>query len=191
MSGMSNNGGKVMAAMAAAGVVLTAAGVIATVPAARSAQAAGAKQGAKVPDELLGTWRWTTINASQIVDKTSGRIVDNGGGMSVTFTFLPGGRYKKLFYTRMQSRPGWVTEATSDEEGVVESFGDGSFVIRPTKSHYKGSDSMTGKKEDRMMRKDELGPATYHWRWADDGNGGRKLMIGPSERSMSHFRRAE
>jgi hypothetical protein len=175
---------------AGAALVVGVVGLGALVALPGAAEARQQKAGVTIPADLLGTWRWTTVNGGQIVDSTTGNAVDDTGGMSVTFTFTKDGRYKKFFYTKMQSRPGWVTTAQSDEEGVVTSFDGSSFTIRPTKSWYKGSDTMKGTKVDRAMRPDEMNPATYRWRWETGADGKRKLMIGPSERSMSHFQPA-
>ena len=69
-------------------------------------------------------------------------------------------------------------------------FDNGSFTLQPTKSWYKGSDTLKGTKVDRAMRPDEMGKSTYYWRWETSEDGKRKLMIGPSQTSLSHFRPA-
>jgi len=140
-----------------------------------------------VPAELIGSWRWTTISGSNYVDRTTGQITDNAGGMSAGFTFEKDGHYKFNFYVRQRTY-GLVTEAFTTHEGTV-TFEAGKFTLHPTKGHYRGS--IAGKPLDRPMSQDEMKKNNvYFWKWATK-DGKRQLMVGPSEDSMSHFKPAD
>jgi hypothetical protein len=152
-------------------------------------QPAAAVKGGKAPASLLGKWKWTTISGGSIVDKTTGRIVDGTGGLSVRFSFDKSGRYNYFFYIKKQSRPGWITEATSTHEGTVTFNGSGdsgTLTLHPAKGWYKGSDTVSTKVVDRPMGKEELKPMVFQYEWRTV-NGKRTLYIGPSKDSLSIF----
>ena len=139
-----------------------------------------------VPADMLGSWRWTTISGTNYVDKTTGQINDNAGGMSVGFVFSPNGRYKFNFFVRRKTY-GLVTEAYSTHEGTVK-FGNGQFTLTATKGHYRGS-STGGKTVDRPMTRDELKKNTvYLYKW-ETVDGKRQLKIGPTLDSLSIFKK--
>ncbi|HEX8237130.1 MAG TPA: hypothetical protein VF600_14325 [Abditibacteriaceae bacterium] len=139
-----------------------------------------------VPADMLGSWRWTTISGTNYVDKNTGQITDNAGGMSVGFVFNRNGRYKFNFFVR-QKTYSLVTEAYSTHEGTVK-FGDGQFILIAEKGHYRGS-STGGKTVDRPMTKDELKKNTvYLYKW-ETVDGKRQLKIGPTLNSLSLFKR--
>jgi hypothetical protein len=145
--------------------------------------------GGKAPASLLGKWKWTTISGGSIVDKQTGRIVDGTGGMAVRFTFDKSGRYDYFFYMKKQSRPGWITEATSTHQGTVTFSGtadSGTLTLNPAKGWYKGSDTMSAKVVDRPMSQEEKKPIVFHYEWRTV-NGKRTLYIGPSKDSLSIF----
>jgi hypothetical protein len=135
------------------------------------------------PKEMLGTWRWTTISGSNYVGR-DGRITDNAGGMSVTFTFMPGNRYKFFFFVR-QKTYSLVTEATTTHEGTVV-FGKDRFTLKPVKGHYRGS-STGSKVVNRSMSRAEMKKNNvYAWKWAEE-NGKKFLMAGPGSTPSSRF----
>lgn len=132
---------------------------------------------------LKGDWSWTTISSVNHINKTTGALAEPSG-MSVKFSFLPNGRYKMFFYVRQRTY-NLVSEATTTEEGKVV-FGKGSFVLTATKGHYKG---FTGSRViDRNMSPSELKSKTYYWEWRTV-NGKRQLYMGPTQQSMSPFKR--
>jgi hypothetical protein len=148
-----------------------------------------AVKGGKAPDSLLGKWKWTTISGGSIVDKSTGRIVDGTGGISVRFSFDRNGRYNYFFYMKKQSRPGWITEATSTHEGTVTFNGSGNsgtLTLNPLKGWYKGSDTVSTRVVDRPMGKEELKPMVFQYEWRTV-NGKRTLYIGPGKDSLSIF----
>jgi hypothetical protein len=131
------------------------------------------------------------VDGSVIVDKPTGRVVDGGGGIAVRFTFDKNGRYNYFFYMKKQSRPGWITEATSTHQGTVTFDGNGSsgtLTLHPEKGHYKGTDTVSAKVVDRPMGKDELTPMNFVYEWRTDDKGKRALYIGPSKDSLSLFK---
>jgi hypothetical protein len=134
------------------------------------------------PSSLLGSWRWTTISASNYYNPSTGQITDNAGGMSAAFTFAKNGTYKYNFYVRRRTY-GLITESWTTEEGKV-SFGNGTFTLRPAKGHYRGTGSMN---VNRDMTAAERKPHTYIWRW-EMRDGKKVLLIGPSEPSLSIFK---
>lgn len=141
---------------------------------------------AGVPADMLGSWRWTTISGTNYVDKTTGEITGNAGGMSVGFVFNKNGRYKFNFFVR-QKTYSLVTEAYSTHEGTVQ-FADGKFTLIAEKGHYRGS-STGGKVVNRPMTKAELKQNTnYLYKW-ETVDGKRQLKIGPTVNSMSIFKR--
>jgi hypothetical protein len=162
-------------------VLLTSTTLTAT---AAEKPASTAKKGA-VPAELVGNWRWTTISGTNYVDRSTGQITDNAGGMSTGFTFGKDGRYKFNFYIKQRTY-GLLTESYTTEEGTV-TFQPGTFTVQPTKGHYRGS-STGGRKVDRPMTKSEMKKKVYLWRWQTK-DGQRQLMMGPSEQSLSHFKK--
>lgn len=135
------------------------------------------------PGSLQGEWTWTTISSVNHVNKTTGALAEPSG-MSAKFTFLPNGRYKMFFFVRQRTY-NLVSQATTTEEGKV-TFGKGTFVLNPTRGHYKG---YTGSRViDRPMSLSDLKSKTYHWEWRIE-NGKRQLYMGPTQQSMSPFKR--
>ena len=81
-----------------------------------------------------------------------------------------------------------VTEAATTEEGTATFNPDGTFTMKPTKGHYKGS---TGSRIiDRDMTAAERKPQTYRYEWREGDGGKKQLYIGPSATSLSLFKRA-
>jgi hypothetical protein len=139
---------------------------------------------APTASSLLGEWTWTTISSVNYKDQVTGALAAPSG-MSVRFNFLPDGRYRMLFFVRQRTY-GTVSEATTTEEGKV-TFGGTTFVLTPSKGHYKGF-SAGGNPIDRDMATSELKTRTYHWEWRGENNK-RQLYMGPGAGSLSPFKR--
>lgn len=134
------------------------------------------------PSSLLGSWRWTTISASNYYNPTTGQITDNAGGMSAGFTFNKNGTYKFNFYVRRRTY-GLISESWTMEEGKV-TFGKDTFTLQPTRGHYKGTGSTH---VDRPMTAAERKRRSYVWRW-EMRDGKKVLLMGPGESSLSIFK---
>ncbi|MGC4046784.1 MAG: ankyrin repeat domain-containing protein [Armatimonas sp.] len=135
------------------------------------------------PNALQGEWNWTTISSVTHIDKIKGTLTEPSG-MSVKFSFLPNGRYKMFFFVHQRTY-NLVTESSTTEEGKI-TFGKDTFVLTPTKGHYKG---FTGSRViDRDMTAAERKTKTYYWEWRTV-NGKRQLYMGPSAQAMSPFKR--
>ena len=176
-------------AVLAAGLGLAAC-ITAAQPAAH-AQGVTAKA-STVPADLAGKWKWGTISFNSEVDVYSGRNLGPRSGMVIFFTFEKSGKYNMVFYAQTLNY-GWQTQTWSIHEGTV-TFANGTFTLHPTKGKYKVTDNRVQRNNyDRPMTAEELKQNTvYLWRWEKNPNDGKTyLKIGPSERSLSHFQRAE
>jgi hypothetical protein len=146
---------------------------------------------ARVPEELLGQWKWGTISSLSYEDAQTGKNLGPGRGMMVFFTFEKTGRYKMFFTVQTRSYD-WTTQVWTTEEGMV-SFDDSTFTLQPTTGKYKSSDNRVKKNNyERPMTKEELkkGRRDYSWKWEKNDNDGKTyLMMGPSETSRSPFQR--
>jgi hypothetical protein len=138
--------------------------------------------------DLQGTWTWTTISSVGYRDTVTKQLAEPSG-MSARFTFLPNGRYKYFFFVRQRTYS-MVTEAATTEEGTVTFNPDaGTFTMKPTRGHYKGS---TGSRLiDRDMTASERKPHVYRYEWREGDGGKKQLYIGPNADSLSLFKRAD
>jgi hypothetical protein len=146
--------------------------------------ARGSGKAIPTPSSLIGgEWKWTSI--SRIGHKDQFGRLAAPGGMSARYTFLSGGRYKFFYYVRQQTY-GFISESTTTAEGTVTFYDNGTFLVRPTKGYYRGSNG--SRDIDRPMSASERKPVLWYWEWRNEG-GKRKLYIGPGPSSMSPFTR--
>jgi hypothetical protein len=146
---------------------------------------------AKVPEDLVGQWKWGTISSMSYEDARTGRNLGPGRGMMVFFTFEKSGKYKKFFTMQTRSYD-WTTQVWTEEEGTV-TFDDSTFTLHPTTGKYRSSDNRVKRSNfERPMTKEELkkNRQVYHWKWEKSADNGKTyLMMGPSETSRSPFQR--
>jgi hypothetical protein len=177
-------------AVLAGGLTITPATVAMAHPQEESAgkRPAASARTADGAGDLQGTWSWTTISSVGYRDTVTKQLAEPSG-MSARFTFLPNGRYKYFFYVRQRTYS-LVTESATTEEGTVTFNPDaGTFTMKPTKGHYKGS---TGSRLiDRDMTAAERKPHVYRYEWREGDGGKKQLYIGPTADSLSLFKRAD
>ncbi len=135
-----------------------------------------------LPSQMIGEWRWGTINPTTFYDKSSGAYLGHGGGMSCYFVFGKDGRYKKFFYVQQSPTAGWTTKAWTTSEGTVLVSGD-TFTLKAEKGHYKGEDNRVAKYNiDRAMTAADLkneANTKYRWSMGKDEQGRTVMFIAP------------
>ena len=138
---------------------------------------AGAAVQASIPQDMVGEWRWGTINPTTFHDRSSGAYLGHGGGMSLYFIFKADGSYTKYFYVEQSPTAGWTTKAWSESYGKVVVEGD-TFRLKPTRGHYRGEDNRVKKYNiDRDMTAADLqNEANGRYKWSMGKDGGRTVM---------------
>lgn len=146
---------------------------------------------ADVPAEVVGNWRWGTINPSWFVDKYTGAYEGHAGGTSAYFTFTKDGRFRRLVYIETNSY-GWRTQVMTTTEGTVE-FDRDTFRIKTEKGKYKSVSNRVEKHNfDRPMTDEERAKdskTVYHWRAEKDEKGNPIMHIGFDAKTLSIFRK--
>jgi len=156
-------------------------------PAASNSESAPGSSGSKigVPASLIGgTWKWTTIGGVGYVNTTTGQMAEPSG-MSARFTFTRDGHYTYFFFIHQRTY-GMVSETTTTESGAVSFRDDGTFLLTPSRGHYRGNAAST--MIDRDMTPAERKARTFYWEWRT-ASGKRQFYIGPGRSSLSPFTR--
>lgn len=135
-----------------------------------------------IPAEMVGEWKWGTINPRTFYDKDSGAYLGHGGGMSCYFVFGKDGTYHKYFYVEQSPTAGWTTKSWSESEGKM-SVSDGIFTLKPTKGRYRAEDNRVSRNNfDRPMNEDDLkreAGMKYGWSMGKDEKGRTVMFVAP------------
>lgn len=136
------------------------------------------------PTEMVGEWRWGTINPTTFHDSSTGAYLGHGGGISMYFTFKADGSYHKYFYYENSPTAGWTTKVWSESEGKIVVEGD-TFTLKATKGHYLSQDNRVAKYNiNRDMTAEDLkneAKSKYRWSMGKDAAGKTVMLIAPGE----------
>src|SRR5689334_19230620 len=83
-----------------------------------TANAKSAPRVESIPSELVGKWRWGTINPTWFEDKYTGEYKGHAGGVSAYFDFDKSGHFKHYVYIEQNSN-GWKTQTFTTMEGKL------------------------------------------------------------------------
>lgn len=109
----------------------------------------------RVPNDMVGEWKWGTISSLSYEDTQTGKNLGPGRGMMIYFTFDKGGKYKMFFYVQTRSYD-WTTQTWTEEEGTV-TFSESGFIVQPSTGKYRVRDNRVQKNNyNRPMTKAEL-----------------------------------
>jgi hypothetical protein len=129
-----------------------------------------------LPPALVGKWSVTSTSGTTLWDSSTGAYKGGGGGGSMSYTFLPNGRYK-LFSLIKTNSYGWETQALTWEEGTASVAGS-RLSLRPTSGRYQVMDNRIARRNyKRPMRASERKPKTVSWK-IDSSNGKNVLVLG-------------
>lgn len=134
---------------------------------------------ATIPAELVGKWKWGTINPTWFEDAYTGAYKGHGGGVSAYFDFDKSGRFKHHVYIETNTN-GWKTQTFTTMEGTVVTDGE-TFRLNVEKGSYKSRSNMVKKHNyDRTMtdaeRKDQS-KKPYRWKAVYGEGGSRTLEV--------------
>ncbi|RYG25594.1 hypothetical protein EON82_06550 [bacterium] len=139
---------------------------------------------AKLPADLVGEWRYTTIRGTSYYDRTNGSYLGHAGGNSDTLKLSADGTYQEYVYIENSPSAGWTTKIFTTTKGKA-TIEDGKLVLTPTEGHYKTEDNRVAKYNiDRDMTPEEVkkGLRTYPFRLdTDNGKPVLLLTMGKSE----------
>lgn len=145
------------------------------------------------PAELVGKWKWGTINPTWFEDKYTGEYKGHGGGVSAYFEFEKDGKFKHHVYIEMNTN-GYKNQTFTTMEGTVVVEGD-AFRLKVDKGFYRARSNM-GKSNnfDRPMTNDERAKASknpYKWQKSKDSQGREVLLVvnGAGNAPASTFQR--
>lgn len=132
-----------------------------------------------IPSEMVGKWKWGTINPTWFEDKYTGAYKGHGGGVSAYFDFDKSGKFKHHVYIEMNTN-GLKNQTFTTMEGTVIIDGD-TFRLKVEKGFYKSRSNMGAKNNfDRPMTDEERAKASknpYKWKRSTDDKGRKVLQI--------------
>ena len=130
-----------------------------------------------IPAELVGKWKWGTINPIWFEDASTGEYRGHGSGVSAYFDFDKNGRFKHHVYIETNMN-GWKTQVFTTMEGTVSVEGD-LFRLNVEKGFYKSRSNAVKKHNyDRPMtdaERKEQSKKPYRWE-AVYGEGGARTL---------------
>jgi len=135
--------------------------------------------GGSIPDSVVGNWKAGTISMLGFWDTHTDDYLGAANGYAVFFTFEGDGTYKMFVYFLLRSY-GCVAETWTEMNGTA-TFGDGTFVTRPTTGRYKAADTCNAAHNfERAATADELAEnrTTFYWAFEPDEDGKTYLRIG-------------
>ncbi|MGV3614840.1 MAG: hypothetical protein ACO1SV_05840 [Fimbriimonas sp.] len=145
----------------------------------------------KTPAEVVGEWRWGTINPGWFENKYTGAYEGHAGGTSAYFVFTKDGRFKRFVYIETNSY-GWRTQVMTTTEGTVE-FGKDTFRLNTEKGRYKSVSNRVQKHNfERPMTDEERAKDSkteYSWRFEKDDAGKPVFKIGFTPTTLSVYKR--
>jgi hypothetical protein len=147
---------------------------------------------ASVPAEVVGEWRWGTINPGWFENKATGAYEGHAGGTAAYFVFTKDGRFRRYVYIETNSY-GWRTQVMTTTEGTV-AFAKDSFRLNVETGRYKSVSNRVRKHNfERPMTDDERAKdakTEYRWKPGRDERTGKPLMmIGFGSDNLSAFQR--
>jgi hypothetical protein len=144
-----------------------------------------------VPSQVIGQWRWGTINPVTYWDASTGQYRGHGGGTSCTYAFDDAGGYK-MYLLFQTNNYGWQRTIWTYEEGVA-TWAGGKVTFKPTTGKYKVMDNRSKKDNyDRPMTDDELKKHTKTQPWSVEQRDGKPVFLtGSDEKSQATYRREE
>jgi hypothetical protein len=132
-----------------------------------------------IPTELVGKWKWGTINPIWFEDSYTGQYKGHGGGVSAYFEFEKNGRFKHFVYIEQNSN-GWKTQTFTTMEGKLILEGD-VFRLKVEKGSYRSrSNTVQRHNFDRPMTAEEReksGKTIYRWSKGTDSQGREVLNV--------------
>lgn len=132
-----------------------------------------------MPAELVGKWKWGTINPTWFEDKYTGEYKGHGGGVSAYFDFDKSGKFRHHVYIEMNTN-GYKNQTFTTMEGTLVVEGD-TFRLKVEKGSYRSRSNMGARNNfDRPMNEDERAKASktpYKWRKSKDDQGREVLQI--------------
>lgn len=110
---------------------------------------------AALPADLVGEWRYTSIQGTTHWDSSTGAYKGHGGGNSSTLVFAKNGTFKEYVFLQTSPTAGWTTKVFTTKEGKATVSGETlKFIV--TKGHYKSEDNRVAKYNiDRAMTEKE------------------------------------
>lgn len=129
------------------------------------------------PAEVVGEWRYTTINGKSYWDGSTGQYLGHGGGNSETLVFGKDGSFKDYVYIENSPTAGWKTQIFTTMEGKAI-WSDGSFKLVPSKGHYKVRDNRVQRQNyDRPMTNEDLQRMTKNYRYSMSTQNGKPVLV--------------
>jgi hypothetical protein len=118
-----------------------------------------------IPSEMVGKWKWGTINPTWFEDKYTGEYKGHAGGVSAYFDFDKNGNFKHYVYIEQNSN-GWKTQTFTTMEGKLIVEGD-VFRLSVEKGSYRSRSNRVERHNfDRPMTAEEReksGKTIYKW----------------------------
>jgi len=148
------------------GLLMTWGKVTALGAAAEAADAPAAP--ANTPGDLVGEWRKTEISATTYTNSYNGAYAGSGNQGSMTYEFLPNGRYKLYSYIKTRAYS-MVTESYTWEDGTVTVAGD-RLVLRPTSGKFKVSGTAESHNYTRPYTAKEIRDRVKGVQWSRNGD---------------------
>jgi hypothetical protein len=131
----------------------------------------------QTPANVVGEWRYTTINGRSYWDGSTGQYLGHGGGNSETLVFAKDGTFKDYVYMENSPSAGWTTKIYTTMEGRVE-WSEGSFKLVPSKGNYKVQDNRVARQNyERPMNEADLQRMTKTYRYTTTMNAGKPVLV--------------
>lgn len=145
---------------------------------------------AKIPADLVGEWRYTSVRGTTYWDTSSGAYLGHGGGNSGLYVFAKDGTFKEYVYMENSPTVGWTTKIYTTTEGKVEVEGD-TVKLTVLKGHYKTQDNRVPRYNiDRDMTPEEAKKMARTCRFALSSEGGKTSLVFDLGKSKTRYERA-
>jgi hypothetical protein len=141
------------------------------------------------PPDIVGEWRYTTVDGKSYWDGSTGKYLGHGGGNSETYVFAKDGTFKDYVYIENSPTAGWTTQIYTTLEGKYEISGD-TLKLTPTKGNYKVRDNRVKRYNyDRPMTEEETKKMAKSYRFTLAKEDGKPALVIHLDKSELKFRR--
>ena len=146
---------------------------------------------ADAPKEVVGSWRYGTINPVTYWDAQTGQYRGHGGGMSRTYQFDDAGNYK-MYQLIQTNNYGWQLSVFTFEEGKA-TWDAKTVTLTPTSGKYKCVDNRVQKNNyERPLTDEELKKHTKTEPYRVERRDGKQVFVtGTAGKDEIPFRREE
>ncbi|HYE18808.1 MAG TPA: hypothetical protein VEA69_10210 [Tepidisphaeraceae bacterium] len=140
------------------------------------AWSAGALGESEAPAEVVGRWRFGSINPVTYWDKSTGAYLGSGGGTSCVYEFDKDGAYR-MYLLFKTNNSGWIRTVWTQEEGTATWAGD-KVTLTPRAGKFKVVDNRSKKDNyERPINDDELKKHTKTVKWARERKDGKEVFV--------------